>query len=176
MAGAERDGRLLFSSIAVTQSGLIQHLAVNFLQLTYVADDDSHGELRAIVQSHGYAGSGSAWFNLSALNEFCARLGEYPIDAQTPATLSGGFLSKTNPAILKQEHLSIDISPYDAKGSVLVQVKLATPVWTNDRVDRGQLVTARFLVHYGDLSRFQNSFAAMLAGNVSEAKLQAAPD
>ena len=147
---------------------------MNILRLTYRPDDDFSGELFATVESRGFSGNASAWFDLDRLREFCAQANVYPIGAGDEPTLEGGFW-QDNGQSLRQRHLHVSLSPHDRQGAIRVTAKLATPSSNGEADDLVQRVEACFLVSYGDVGRFCASFSATLDGHIEEATLVAMP-
>jgi hypothetical protein len=125
------------------------------LRLSYRPDDEWHGQLDAAVTSGEFSGKGSAWFDREQLKEtFVAALRAFPLSTSDPPMIEGGFWSKERPGTLEQCHLRIAIRPYDARGSLVVQVDLASASWATPDKDRQQSVTARFLTEYAALDAF----------------------
>lgn len=148
---------------------------MNILPLIFAPDDDGTGELTARVESNGFSGIGTAWFDLDTLRKFCAGLGDYPIDPAHAPDLKGGHWRSGSPATLERTLLSISISPHGGRGDLLVGVDLSTAVDGVGYADHRQTVSARFLVHYADLQRFQTAFSTMLDDENFEATLEASP-
>lgn len=143
---------------------------MNRLAITYSPDDDHHGEILAQVESGGFAGHGSAWFNLDQLKAFTNGLREYPLRA--PLLLEGGFFDGDK---VREAHVSIRIEPLGKLGQLQLTVLLADAKAALNNDDPKQQVTARFLAAYNDLARFQVDFSAMIAGEKWEAVLESSP-
>jgi hypothetical protein len=86
--------------------------------------------------------------------------------------IEGGFWSKERPGSLEQCHLRIRVQPYDARGSLLVQVDLATEVWISADKDQLQSATARFLTGYAALDEFASQLDRLLDGRTDSAVLR----
>jgi hypothetical protein len=142
------------------------------LGLSYRPDDEWHGQLDATVRSGAFSGRGSAWFNREQLKEtFTAALRAFPLSANDPPMIEGGFWSKEQSGSLDQSHLRIRIRPYNARGTLLVQVDLATECWTSPDNDLQQSLTARFLVEYAALGEFASHLEEVLDGKRDKAVL-----
>ena len=85
--------------------------------------------------------------------------------------IEGGFWSKETPGTLEQCHLRILIRPHDSRGSLLVQVDLASESWTAEDRDLQQSVAARFLADYAAIDAFAAHFELVLDGNLESAIL-----
>lgn len=93
------------------------------LILTVVPDDEWTTELRGRVEGDEFAGSGSAWFNIEALEAFCTSLSAYPIDPASAPFIAGGYWDEFG-AELRETHLSIRITPFNSRGAIQVSVEL----------------------------------------------------
>ncbi len=138
----------------------------------YTPDGEWHGELEAVVESGAFSGKGSAWFTRPKLKQtFVAALRAFPLAASDPPMIEGGFWSRETPATLKQCHLRIAVRPYNVRGTLLVQVDLATRSWTTPDNDQQQCVTTRFLTEYAALEKFASSLEQVLDGKRDSAVL-----
>lgn len=140
------------------------------LALTIMPDDDGTAELRGRVEGEGFAGSGSAWFNVEMLEAFCASLTAYPIDPSAPPFIAGGYWDEGGEK-LKETHLAIRVAPFDSRGALQVSVQMGEPAAMNEPADRGRNVSTWFVIGYNDLQLFQSAFAKVLAGVADEAVL-----
>jgi hypothetical protein len=142
------------------------------LRLSYRPDDEWHGQLDATVRSGAFSGRGSAWLHREQLKEtFTAALRAFPLSASDPPVFEGGFWSKEQSGILSQCHLRIRVRPYNPRGTLLVQVDLATESWDSPDNDQQQSVTARFLVEYAALGEFASHLEEVLDGKRDKAVL-----
>jgi hypothetical protein len=142
------------------------------LRLRYRPDDEWLGELDAAVTSGAFSGRGSAWFNREKLKDtFIAALRAFPLSTNDPPLIEGGFWSKERPGALEQCHLRIAMRPHDSRGSVLVQVDLASESWATPDKDRQQAVTARFLAQYAAIDAFASQLEKVLDGTQESAVL-----
>ena len=147
------------------------------LRLTLHRDTDGTAELRARVESAGFAGESAAWFNVREVAAFARALDAYPIDAARPPQLSGGVFSQSDhdgagePA-LEREQLFIAVRPAGRRGTLAVEVRLATPRWGGDAepIECGASVT--FLADYAALQRFAGEVARLAAGQLDAAVLR----
>lgn len=88
----------------------------SLLRLTFYDDGDGTGELTAEATADGYAGIGSAYFNIDKLKRFTKAIGEFPLPERALCQIAGGFCSKEVRGELEQEHLGIDVYPVDHRG------------------------------------------------------------
>jgi hypothetical protein len=139
---------------------------MDYLKLTLDRADDGTAGLTATVHADGFAGEGSAWFEMEELRTFCERLAEYPL---------GGRLALAGyPA---QTQLSIQIDPHGHRGGVLVSVELADPIEPGGHAhDRHRRVRTSLIVGYNDLARFQAALGKLLRGRNKRAILKSGPD
>lgn len=143
---------------------------MNRLTLTVTPDDDGTAELRGSVQADGFAGSGSAWFNVEKLEAFCASLAAYPIDGTSAPFIAGGYWDDDGEK-LQETHLAVRIAPFDSLGALRVSVQMEEPTAMNEPADRRRSVSTWFVVGYNDLQLFQSGLAKVLAGTSDEAVL-----
>jgi hypothetical protein len=143
------------------------------LRLSYRPDDQWCGQLNVAVASGAFSGEASAWFDREQLKEtFVAALRHFPLSPTNMPLIEGGFWSKEPPATLEQCHLRIAIRPYNAVGSLLVQVDLASESWASPDRDRQQSVTARFVTEYAAVDAFASNLKQVLDGNGGTAILR----
>jgi hypothetical protein len=140
------------------------------LSLTYIPEDDWHGELFAEIKGGEFRGRGSAWFGADQLREFHRLIGVYPLSPGAEPKLEGGFYDEAGDA-LQQCHLSVQLSPHDPLGAVRVTASVSTQAPCDDDRELRQLLTSRFLVNYEDIARFRTELAAMLGSGSGEATL-----
>jgi hypothetical protein len=141
------------------------------LSLSYEPEDDWHGQLGAVVRSGEFSGKGTAWFGRAQLREtFVSALREFPLSANAPPLIEGGFWSKGK--TLDQCHLRIAVRLYNSLGTLIVQVDLASPCWKTPDQDRQQSITARLLTDYASLDAFAVNFSRVLDGDCGAAVLQ----
>jgi hypothetical protein len=143
------------------------------LHLGYRPDDEWIGQLDAVVTSGAFSGKGSAWFDRQQLKEtFVAALRAYPLSATDPPIIEGGYWSKENPGTLQQYHLRVAVRPYNTRGTLLVQVDLATESGTTPDNDLQQFVTTRFRTEYAALEEFASRLEQVLDGTRDVAVLR----
>ncbi len=140
------------------------------ITLKYVPEDEWHGEMLASVDSAGYSGSGAAWFSIKQLRSFGVALDTFPIFADAPISLAGGFWKADD--TIDQTHVGISISPYDRVGALVVSVQLSTPTWDGARHDMHHAVVAHLRTDYACLAGFRNSFLALIEGRSDVAELK----
>jgi hypothetical protein len=121
------------------------------LRISYQSDNEWDGRLDVAVTSGAFSGNGSAWFSREYLNETFVGLSRaFPLGSG-PLLIEGGFWGNEG---LEQCHVRIAIRPYDARGSLLTQVDLASESWVTPDKDKQQSVTARFLIEYAAMEAF----------------------
>ena len=143
------------------------------LRLRIHLDDDGTAELEAAVQSRGYRGIGSAWFNLAELSAFADALEAFPLTEEARCGLAGGYWSTSRRGELEQVHLAISAYPIDAAGHLAVQVRVAAPLQAYDRPSARHAAEVELRTTYADLERFARAFRSLIAGERDEAFLAA---
>jgi hypothetical protein len=146
--------------------------SMNQLRITYKRDDDGSGELFATLSAGDFSGKSSAWISESDVLKFISALGAFPIDPADEPLLQGGYWREGR---LDQIHVRVRIEPNGPRGFLRVGVELATPIVPSQIPALQHSVCAQFLVTYGDLEQFQESFRVHLKGDRGEAVLQQSP-
>ena len=142
------------------------------LEVRFSPDDDSLGEIVATVRSGAFSGRASAWFDRQKVkDDFIDALRAFPLSADRPPVLQGGFWSRNQRDRLEQSHLRITVRPYTLRGELLVVVDLATESRADPDTDRQQAVTARFLTEYAAVDTFAAEFEQVLDGRRDHAVL-----
>lgn len=141
-------------------------------RLIFTVSPDEYGavELHACVHTESFSGSGSAWFNVANLQDFCASLATYPVDPKSPLSLEGGYWEDSGKK-LREAHVSVRVEPHGGRGELKVNVHLREPAAMNEPKDRARSVTTWFVVGYNDLQRFGAALAKVLGGLAEEAVL-----
>ena len=142
---------------------------MSHLILTYVPENEFDGELRVSLESAGYSGQGAAWFSIEQLGAFCTALSEFPLSANTPPSLNGGYWGHDGKVL--QTHVGIAITPYDVRGSLVVSVELSAPIWEFEGHDLHRSVKSHFRTDYPSLDRFRVSLLGLLASETDAAIL-----
>jgi len=139
-------------------------MSASELQVAYQADDDGTGQIIATVTGE-FSARGAAWFNpIEVKRTFVTTLRSFPLTANNPALVEGGFGSTENPGNLEQCHLRIVVKPHDIRGTLLVHVDLSSEVWTTPDADLQNLATIRFTTEYVAVDRFAQEFQQVLEG------------
>ena len=141
----------------------------DYLRLSIEPDDDGTAELFAEVKSNGFAGMGSAWFDLRYLADFAQSLGNaFPLE--TALELTGGYWGKDGSG-LTQEHLGIRFYPIGGSGKIGCQVRLATRTGPHDRAEEKHSVQVELLTYYQELQDFAAKIRNLATGQAHEAIL-----
>ena len=139
-----------------------------YLRLTLQADSDGTGQLSVEISVAGFAGVGSAWFDLHRLEEFAQSLEAFPLPSVDPPTLEGGFWRMDGKA-LEQRHVRLIFKPANRRGTIGVRVELATPLWEGDRPESQKELGLEAYIDYASLQRFAADFTQLARGEVTEA-------
>jgi hypothetical protein len=142
------------------------------LSIRLERDTDGTGEVFVEATSGGFAGRSSAWFSVKSIRDFALALDAFPIPAEHPPRLAGGFWAKDSrePA-LEQEHVFLEVRPIGRRGTVLVAVRLATPTWASADADLRKHVAISFLADYALLQEFARAVADVASGATNQAVL-----
>ena len=150
-------------------------MTANSLQLWFECDTDGAGELFAQVQSEGFSGHSSAYFGQKQIVEFAQRLANtFPLSADEPLKLEGGFWSKRGAPILQLHvHFGICFCPIGHLGLIGCHVSLATPIYSESRIEEQSQVAVELHTHYELLRSFARSLEMLANGAIAEAVLHA---
>ena len=145
----------------------------NYLRVTLAVDSDWTCELFAGTKSSGFAGHGSAWFDLQEVTRFANELLAFPLPENNPPCIEGGYWSQQQPRTLEQMHLSIRAYPIGARGQVGVRVQLADPPRSRDqRPETQDRVEVEIQTSYTQLEQFAKDLILLASTQVEEAVLQ----
>ena len=114
----------------------------------------------------------AAWFNVSAIADLAATLGEaFPLS--DVVELRGGYWGKKRGDGLTEEHLAIRFYSAAGRGIVGCQVRLATPSHEHSRPEELHRVHAELVTSYQELQQFSARLLSLASGQASEAFLHA---
>jgi hypothetical protein len=134
-------------------------------------DGDGTAEVVAAVQWKGFCGSSSAWFGIAQLEKFADRLMAYPLPADDPPIIRGGFWSKEVRGELDQLHVALRVYPVGLRGIIGCLVSLRTPLNDCDKTKVTSSVEVELRTSYQALSDFSQQLKKLLRSEVSEAIL-----
>lgn len=134
------------------------------LTISYLPDDQWHGELLAQARHAGFAGKAYAWFNADALRRFVAPLSSWPPALDEPTHLQGGYFAKHRPGTTPVEmHVDVIIARSASPRYYRVEARLNEPGEDN----MPQAAVIRFPVEPGELAKFADAVEAMLVAGGS---------
>ncbi|TWU43686.1 hypothetical protein Poly51_62080 [Rubripirellula tenax] len=139
------------------------------LHLTIHADGDGTADLVATATANGFAGRGSAWFNIHEIRDFAVGIAKYPLD--DAVAIAGGYYSGNRTGERAQTHLSIRVYLLDGRGQLGVRVTLNDPQHADDREEAIHSVALEIRTIYNRLERFSRDVLALLDGRAAEAVL-----
>jgi hypothetical protein len=134
------------------------------LELRFEPDTDGTGELFAFVYRDTFAGSGSAWFNLSQVETFGASLANtFPIPKGAEISLEGGYWqSGVNPPRLKEVLLGLRVYSVNATGSIGIHVEVMEGQYDGQREESRSKLSIELLTEYESIRRFGLHISHML--------------
>jgi hypothetical protein len=138
------------------------------LSLTFLDDGDGTGELAVNMSFDGWSGTSSASFAKRELLSFAQEILAFPIPAHRSIEIAGGHWQE-KVDVLEEELVSLRVRPVGPRGQIGVTTHLATP--SVDRQPRE--VTVEVLTTYEALRRFSTHLTALVAGELTEARLDA---
>jgi hypothetical protein len=144
------------------------------LTLRFHNHGDGTGELSVQATANGFSGEASTYFDVAELTDFARRIGEFPVTGRPSVSgglYSNGFYSKTR-GRLEQEHVALVCYPADTRGTVAIQVRLATELWPAGRPQSQHSVSLEIVTLYERLRRFSSVLAGLLSGSLEEAVLE----
>jgi hypothetical protein len=141
------------------------------LRATFWTDGDGTGELTVEASNGHFAGRGSAWFSIPQLIDFARALGgSYPLPANPPLSLVGGFWKEDGPGI-DQLHVGLEFYPIGSLGELACRVQLATSIQGSVRPQSQSRVVMELRTSYEGVREFANGLAALAQSNVKEVTL-----
>jgi hypothetical protein len=141
------------------------------LRLRFHDDGDSTGKLHVEVSADGFCAQSAAYFSISELQAFARSLIAFPLPEQPRLKIAGGFWSKTDPAVLEDVLLSIEVYPVGARGQVGVRVHSESEIWPGDREESRNEATVELLTTYAQLGAFSREMLALISQAQVEAVL-----
>lgn len=129
---------------------------------------DGTGRLCGEVHSNGFSGVGCAAFDIENLKSRALAFLKFPLNLGETVDIAGGYLDKSDPHVLADEHFYIGVSPANQRGTLIMKVRLARPM---DDVDLGgsrQSVSIEMPIEYQQLTKFANELLALADGKLTE--------
>lgn len=140
-----------------------------FVELSWGGDDgDGVGRLTVVASANGFAGRGRGWFDRRTIEAFGDALNRYPLDADDPPSITGGFGGDT-----PQVHVALAAYPIGRRGQVGVAVDLATELWPEDRPEGQHRVRLELPTTYERLGHFARDVARLGEKNGQTARIEA---
>jgi len=138
------------------------------IKFKWQPDDDGTGELFVKASSKGFTGKGKAWFDQIGLTKDAEKFSQYPLPKENPPIISGGFWDSKITTEIEQEHLFISAYPIGSRGQIGIQVRLATEIWQDDRVESQHKVQLEIETTYEEMRLFPEKMKELLDGKISE--------
>lgn len=147
---------------------------MGYLKLRIEPDDSGATELFAEFDGKGFAGHGSAWFNVSDLIALSDEFARYPLQAAGTACIEGGYWSKGQPTKIEQETLHISAYQTNNRGGIGVRIRAATDFDPNLKSGPKYYVATELMATYEQMARFSRHLRDLVNGNMKEAVLNEA--
>lgn len=144
---------------------------MGYLKLQLESDGDGTGELFATFEANGFAGHGSAWFDLINLAETAKLFAQYPLPNSPEVCIAGGYWNNDKPAALKEELLYISAYPSNSRGGIGVKIRVAYEATTGDGHVSFHRASGELSASYELLAQFSKSLIALAHGDVKEVVL-----
>jgi len=141
-----------------------------FLRLGFALEVEGVCTLFAEAACDGFAGKSSGLFNTADIEEFAKAISEYPLPPRDRCSVATGF--GTSSKALEQEHLGIEVYPIDSRGHIGVQVRMATPVWDDERSESQKVARVELRTTYQPLGNFSRDLLALIKGSAEQALLE----
>lgn len=145
------------------------------LKLKIDADGDGTAELFASFEANGFAGWGSAWFDLLDLEKKANEFGKYPLDQSNLPLVEGGYWKKDGIGEIEQEHLHISAYPINSRGGIGLRVQAATPYQGENEKRSVHSASVELKVTYAQLGRFSDQLRELAKGSLTEVVLEEEP-
>ena len=143
------------------------------LRMRLEEDGDGSAQLFVEASCGPFSGAGSAWFAVREVRDFGRQLQDtFPIPAESPIEMEGGFWSSTNRGSLEERHVGVRIYPIGSNGNIGVRVSLATPIHHPDRAEAQSSVSFELRTHYEALRSFGAELEALAVGRSDVAELE----
>jgi len=150
--------------------------AMNELRVDYQADDEWMGKVFVHVATDDFAGLGSAWISLQHLQDFAEALKHHPLMEEEAPQFEVGYGGSLDGLTPPQTLIRVTFRPYGPLGKVLVRAELWVERDFSISADHDlhQAVDARFLTDYATIDRFTSQLEAIVAGRLTQARLEGA--
>ena len=127
---------------------------------------DDFGWLEVAVVGDMFSGCGGFWVQSYDVKKFGEDLSAFPISPESPLTAAWGYEPWEGDSLV----VSVEISPADRRGNLLVEV------WLRDHTEMGEgkvknCVRTSFTTNYPELQTFQREIAIMMERESDKAEL-----
>jgi hypothetical protein len=138
----------------------------NQAELTFWFDNDldGTGSLWVEAGSNGFSGKGRAYFAKSQIEDFANALTAYPLKKESLPEIIGGFGD--------QENLLLKVYPINGKGDLAIQVKIATELWNEERLESQHFVQLEICTHYQTIADLSKELKDLINGRINKASLK----
>jgi hypothetical protein len=139
------------------------------LGLSWLAEDESHGQLSVEGRCGAFGGRASAWFNAREVSDFASALVVYPFPEGHRPELTGGYEGRTGAHLL----VRISAQPISVSGQMALAVELADEhgLWGDGWSQ--QRVQFQLPVSYEGLRRFSVDLERVLNAQLDVAQITA---
>jgi hypothetical protein len=119
-------------------------------------------------QCRGYAGRGGAFLDVSKLEQNAQDFLRYPLLAENPASLSMGYLDKSDHTKVSDEHIGVSAFPLGPSGRLILRVRVAEPFDEPSRSGFQRVAIAEFGATYEQLKQFSLALISLVRGDIRE--------
>lgn len=131
------------------------------------AEEDGTVELSVTFASDKFSGSGSAYFQSTALSDFAKALGVYPLDEHRLPVLSGGYWDATAMRVA-EEHVGVSVVPKGSLGKLLLAIRVAAPADDQSVGNSKASAMIQIAAEYAQLSIFSRQLQMLADGGEQE--------
>jgi hypothetical protein len=141
----------------------------NFVELS--ASHDTAGpsiELQIRFSCDDFSGQGAAYFDARSLESAAEKLQAFPLSPMTPIIIEGGYFDPSQPAVLREKHLSLRFSAGD-KSPIELRVGAGVP-WDHKHGTR-HWAEVIFLIDYVQLEALSKALSALINGEEASVEI-----
>jgi hypothetical protein len=140
------------------------------LNIKLYREDDGTAGLSACVLTGDFSGSGTAWFNLTEIEEYSRKVKLFAETLENPPNIAGGYYDLEGN--LENTLLSFRMYLISRRGYIGFLVELANHPYTSCRPEEISRVSVELKTTPQSLIDFSNGIDQLIRGNVDEVVLK----